>query len=131
VFINWTQIIQEQVKAGWENRFNKVMSPVELAALLREKEALLTLKNLLKDFPYLWQAAFNGLEQASMSRDDEYALWFFAELKRLDPGFQDFDYTLGEVSSISAEPGMAYFHAKYREDLHTPNKIQPKKKTEK
>lgn len=121
LFINWIQIIQEQEKAGYANLFGKPVTPAEKEKLFRSEKALARLKALMGKFPYLWQAAYNGLEQASSLRDDQYALWFYNELKRLDPGFQDFDYSPGEVTAISAEPGMAYFHAKFREQLHTPN----------
>jgi hypothetical protein len=123
LFINWIQIIQEQAKAGYANLSGKPMSPAEKENLFRSEKALERLKVLMGKFPYLWQAAYNGLEQASSLREDQYALWFYNELKRLDPGFQDFDYSPGEVAAISAEPGMAYFHAKFREQLHTPKSL--------
>jgi hypothetical protein len=121
LFINWVQINQEQTKAGYKNLSGEVMTVAEKEKLFRERDALATLQALMIQFPYLWQAAYNGLEQASSMREDDYVLWFYNELKRLDPGFQDFDYSPGEVLAISAEPGMAYFHAKYRDQLHVPN----------
>lgn len=59
-----------------------------------------------------------------MMEDDSYALWFHRESTRMDPGFQDFDYSPGELVAISVERGMAYFHSKYRDQLHTPNPIR-------
>jgi hypothetical protein len=41
-------------------------------------------------------------------------------LKKLDPGFQSFDYSPGEVLAISAEPGMKWFSERYRDRLHKP-----------
>lgn len=121
LFINWVQINQEQTKFGYANLSGKRMTVAEKEKLFREQDALSKLKALIVDFPYLWQAAYNGLEQASSLHEDEFALWFYGELKRLDPGFQDFDYSPGEVPAISAEPGMAFFQAKYRDQLHVPN----------
>jgi hypothetical protein len=126
LFINWIQIIQEQTKAGYANLSSKLMTAAEKEKLFRDQKALSTLKALMVKFPYLWQAAYNGLEQASSLREDDFALWFYTELKRLDPGFQDFDYSPGEVRPISAEPGMAYFYAKYRDQLHVPNEGEAK-----
>jgi hypothetical protein len=121
LFINWIQIIQEQAKAGYANLSGKPMTPAEKEKLFHSEKALAKVKALMEKFPYLWQAAYNGLEQASSLRDDQYALWFYSELKRLDPGFQELDYSPGEVAAISAEPALAYFHAKFREQLHTSN----------
>jgi hypothetical protein len=112
------------VKAHYPGRNGRVMTIEEKETLFENKKALPFLKELMIKFPYLWQAPFNGLEQASSLRKDEFALWFYNKLKWLDPGFQDFDYSPGEVLAISAEPGMAYFNAKYRDKLHIPN---PKK----
>jgi hypothetical protein len=128
LFVNWTQIIQEQVKAKFPNLNGTVMSVTEMRTLFREKNALGQLKEVIEKFPYLWTAAYNGLEQSSMLQDDSWALWFYNELKRMDCGFQDFDYTPGELVAISAERGMAYFHDKYRDQLHTPNPIRSRQK---
>jgi len=121
LFINWIQIIQEQTKRGYENLSGKKMTFAEKEKLFRDHNALSTLQGLMGQFPYLWQAAYNGLEQASSLKDDVFAIWFYNELKRLDPGFQDFDYTPGEAVAISREPEMVYFHDKYRSELHIAN----------
>ena len=128
LFVNWTQIIQEQVKAKFPNLSGKVMSVTEMRRLFRETKALGQLKKVVENFPYLWTAAYDGLEQSSMMEDDSHALWFHRELTRMDPGFQDFDYSPGELVAISAEHGMTYFHNKYRDQLHTPNPIRSRQK---
>jgi len=92
----------------------------EALELLRDRSALAAVRQFLADNPYLWQAAYNGLELASAFESDVDALWFYGELKRLDPGFQSFDYSPGEVPSLSNEPGMAWFCRRYRKQLHVP-----------
>lgn len=134
LLVNWVQLLHEEAKKEYRNIPGKRMSQPELAALLRERQVLSMLKSLLAEFPYLWQAVYNGLELASSQmeladstqKDDDDALWFYETLKRLDPGFQDFDYTPGEVKAISKEPAMRCFHDKYRASRHIPNKGEKK-----
>jgi hypothetical protein len=126
--VNWTQIIQEQVKAKFPNLNGHVMSVTEMRTLFREKDALRQLKEVVENFPYLWTAAYNGLEQSSMLQDDSHALWFYKELKRMDGGWQDFDYSPGDLLAISKEDGMTYFHIKYRDQLHIPNLVRSRQK---
>lgn len=128
IYVNWTQILLEQVKAKSPNLSGNVMSVTELKTLFRKENALAQLKEVVENFPYLWTAAYNGLEQSSMLEDDRHALWFYHELKRMDSGFQDFDYSPGELLPISEEKGMIYFCLKYRAQLHTPNPIRSSQK---
>jgi hypothetical protein len=85
------------VKANFPNLSGKVMSISEMRRLFRKIDALGQLKKVVETFPYLWTAAYDGLEQSSMMEDDSYALWFHSELTRMDPGFQDLDYSPGEL----------------------------------
>lgn len=81
---------------------------------LREQDAVGKLRKFLKSNPYLWQAAYNGLEFSSrLHADDATMFWFYYRLCENDPGFTDFDYSPGEVASINAEDGMAYFRSRY------------------
>jgi hypothetical protein len=104
----------------------------ETNRLLLEANALSALRQFLEQNPFLWQAAVNGLELAStlalsaksqdeMQHYEREMLYFYEELKRLDRGFQSFDYSPGEVPAISKEPGMAYFSAQFRNRLHVDN----------
>jgi hypothetical protein len=62
----------------------------------------------------LWQAAVNGLELASrLKASDNDMLFFYTELLRLDPGFERFAYSPGEVVAIKDEPGLAYFRERF------------------
>ena len=114
LLINWLQLVAEQAKARYKR------TPEEAERLLRDRNALKALREFLEQNPYLWQVAYNGLETASILKSDSDALWFYERLKDLDPGFQSFDYSPGEVVSLSDEQGMAYFCQRYRERLHKP-----------
>jgi hypothetical protein len=114
LLINWLDLIIEQAKKGYK-RTNE-----EAVELLRKSDALLALRGFLERNPFLWQAAYNGLETASTLKSDNDALWFYERLVDLDPGWQSFDYSPGEVVSISVEAGMAYFSQRYRQRLHRP-----------
>jgi hypothetical protein len=131
LFINWSQTILEQAKANWPDRNGRKRSLVGLNDDFRQNDVINTHKRILADFPYLWQAAYNGLEHSCVVRQDDDALFFHSELKRLDAGWQDFDYSPGEVLAISAEKGMSYFHNKYRDKLHIPNPTQQSKEKKK
>jgi hypothetical protein len=127
LFNNWLVAIAAQPK------FEIGRSRAETDKILREAGVLKRLKEFLEENPFLWQAAWNGLEIASTlkSADDEM-LFFYNKLKALDSGFQSFDYSPGEVPSISDEPGMAYFNNRFRLKLHVdnpePTKPHPTKK---
>jgi hypothetical protein len=114
LLINWLDLIIGQAKKGYKR------TSEEGVELLRTRDALQTLRGFLEHNPFLWQAAFNGVETASTLKSDDDALWFYERLESLDPGFRSFDYSPGEVPSISAEPGMAYFSQRYRQRLHRP-----------
>ncbi len=121
-FVNWIMLILEQSKLGEKNLFSVKLKLEHGKQILRAENALVRLKCFVSEFPFLWQAVYNGLEVASTLNADADAIWFYTRLKSLDPGFQDFDYSPGEVLSISREEGMKYFHDKYRQKFHTPNK---------
>jgi hypothetical protein len=121
LLINWIATVVEQAKAGYHRSIDEALT------LLRDKDALAELRRFLNTYPHLWQAAWNGLDLASMFEDDEMACWFYNRLKVIDRGFQSFDYAPGEVQSISVE--MPYFSARFREQLHKP--IPPKKRRSK
>jgi tetratricopeptide (TPR) repeat protein len=114
LLINWLQLIAEQAKEKYKR------TAAEAESLLRKRDAVQSLRKFLERNPFLWQAAYNGLEIASTLKSDGDALDFYKKLKELDPGFESFDYAPGEVRAISAEPGMAYFSQRYREQLHKP-----------
>jgi hypothetical protein len=122
LFVNWTMLILEQSKLGEKQLLGVKLNAAAAAKILRKENALTKLKAFVIEFPFLWQAVYNGLEMASSLREDDDAKWFYFKLKELDSGFQDFDYSPGEVASISKEEGMKYFHDKYRSKFHTPNK---------
>jgi hypothetical protein len=114
LLINWLQLIAEQAKLNYKR------TQADAEKLLRERNAIQSLRNFLEFNPFLWQAAYDGLEIASTLKLDDDALHFYGILKNLDRGFSSFDYSPGEVKAISAEPGMAYFSQKYRAKLHKP-----------
>jgi hypothetical protein len=116
LFNNWLIAIAGQAK------FKLGRSREETERILRDADAIKALKSFLKENPFLWQSAWNGLEIAStLKGDDEEMLFFYNELKRLDSGFQSFDYSPGEVPAISQEPGMAFFCERFRNRLHIDN----------
>ena len=114
LLINWLQLIAEQAKLNFQR------TPAEAEKLLRERNAIQSLRSFLERNPFLWHAAYNGLEIASTLKLDGDALYFYGKLTELDPGFRSFDYSPGEVLAISAEPGMTYFSQRHREKLHQP-----------
>jgi hypothetical protein len=115
LLVNWIAAVLEQAKRG----FNRTLD--EVVALLQERRALQSLRECLAQHPYLWQCAYNGLDTASICHEqDEDMLFFHGHLTRLDRGFESFDYSPGEVPSISAEPGMKYFRERFPH-LHKPN----------
>lgn len=122
MYVNWIQIHQEQTKAKLPTLSGRVMTTTQLDKMFRDERVLAKLVVLVRLFPYLWQALYNGLELASTLHEDRYAMWFYRGLKKCDSGFQDFDYSPGEVMPISKEIGMKYFAKKYRSTLHIPNK---------
>jgi hypothetical protein len=125
LFNNWLVAVAAQPKLGMGR------SREETDGILREARVLSRLIEFLQENPFLWQAAWNGLEIASTLRgSDNEMLSFYNKLKELDSGFQSFDYSPGEVPSISDEPGMAYFCARFRDRLHVdnPEPIKPSNK---
>jgi hypothetical protein len=114
LIVNWIALVLEQAKRGYHRKVDEAL------VLLEERGALETLTRSLREYPYIWQIAYNGLDLASMLKRDAEALEFYQHLKRLDPGFQSFDYPPGEAPALSAEPGMAHFCRQYREQLHIP-----------
>lgn len=121
IVINLFQIYLEQSKRGYPNAAGQVVTRDQLKAQFLEQDALGKHWALVEEFPYLWQAIYNGLEQASFLEAEEPALRFYRKLVDLDPGFQDFDYSPGEVVSLSKEKEMAWFCERFRSTLHTPN----------
>jgi tetratricopeptide (TPR) repeat protein len=111
LFINWIATVVEQAK----RRYRRTL--VDAHKLLESRNALDELSDFLDKHPNLWQAAWNGLDLASeLFKDDEKALSFYKHLKAIDPGFKSFDYSPGEVQSISKE--MPYFSQRFRDKLH-------------
>jgi hypothetical protein len=128
VEINRIQIIQEQSKKGYLGSDGEPVTPLKAQKIFRDCDALESLKKIVEAYPWIWQAIYNGLEIAATLAEDDYALWFHDRLTAIDPGFHDFDYPhSGEIRPISAEPGMAYFNAKFRATRHQPIN-QPTKK---
>jgi hypothetical protein len=116
LFNNWLVAVAAQPKIGMGR------SREETDGILREASVLTKLSEFLNENPFLWQAAWNGLEIAStLKSDDDEMLPFYNKLKELDSGFQSFDYSPGEVPSISGELGMAYFCERFRDRLHVDN----------
>jgi hypothetical protein len=114
LYNNWLCAVGEQMKFG--------RSRVEVRNILEKAQALESLKQFLEDNSYLWQAAANGLEIASsIESSDEWMLYFYNKLKEIDPGFQSFDYSPGEIPALSAEPELANFCARFRNELHIDN----------
>lgn len=125
LILNRYQIYLEQSENKYANASGRVMSRDDLVDLYRSEDALRKTADLLEEFPFLWQAAYNGLAQASYMHDGVWCLFFWTKLKSLDPGFQDFSYPpRGEVSPINA---IAWFSEKYQE-MSIPN---PSKETTK
>ena len=61
-----------------------------------------------------------------MLRSEDDALYFYGKLMDLDPGFQSFDYSRGEVPALSEVPAMKWFCDRFRDTLHQP--ILPRKR---
>lgn len=114
IFINWMCIVSEQAKLGWHRTLPDALQ------IMREKNALARLKEFVSANCELWQAIYDGLELSSLSQSEDYALWFYDKLKEADKGFQSFDYSPGEVPSLAKEPGMKWFHDRFRPTLHKP-----------
>lgn len=90
--------------------FSGGYSSDELKDILNSMNGIDNLKNLVETKPYMWQAAYNGLEIASrLERDDATLKYFYGKLVEMDPGFRDLSYKPGEAKALNEEPAMSFF----------------------
>lgn len=90
----------------------------ELKEILNSMNSIDNLKKLVDTKPYMWQAAYNGLEVASrLERDDATLKYFYGKLVEMDPGFKDLSYKPGEAKALDEEPAMNFFIGR----IHTNN----------
>ncbi|KRE02998.1 hypothetical protein ASE63_26170 [Bosea sp. Root381] len=72
---------------------------------LRKNNAIELFDKAMKDAPWEWRLAYNGLDIANrLNASDDVLMQFYGPLLAFDRGFSDPGYTPGEVLSIDKNP---------------------------
>lgn len=97
-------------------KLNNCAYDEEICRWYLETDYLQTILTLIKEQPWQWRAARDGLIAAALLQDREQCRFFWQTMKKINKRFKNLDFVPAkDIQPISRDPKLAWFMAQIRE----------------